>query len=302
MLLRSHLAGLPAFLVYFCTGVVAVVLYLFVYMRITPHDEFRLIRDNVPAAAISLGLSLLGFVLPVMSAIVHSANVWDCLIWSVIALIVQVCGVRRGADSGAEPVGKNCRRRTRGCDLARPRLARGRLAQRRLDGHLNVSDDLLKEFGRRKPQAAGWPNTGAAAGETLPPRRAAADGHGRGRRRRLCADAVGELRQTRPAWRQFRDKRARAPPPTTTNSSRMGRRSTSGYYSGGSSAARTSPVQRRCLVRTSTGGSTSSGQFERRGRVRSRQPAAVSARISRSADRCAIGACRNIYKILYEQV
>jgi putative membrane protein len=28
--------------------------------------------------------------LPVVSAIVHAANVVDCLIWSVIALIVQV--------------------------------------------------------------------------------------------------------------------------------------------------------------------------------------------------------------------
>lgn len=89
MLLQS-LAGLPAFLVYFCTGIIAVMLYLFVYTRVTPHDEFKLIRDNVPAAAISLGLSLLGFVLPVVSAIFHSANVVDCLIWSVIALIVQM--------------------------------------------------------------------------------------------------------------------------------------------------------------------------------------------------------------------
>ncbi len=64
--------------------------YLFVYTRITPHDEFKLIRDNDPAAAIALGLSLLGFTLPVVSAIAHSANVMDCLIWSLIALIVQV--------------------------------------------------------------------------------------------------------------------------------------------------------------------------------------------------------------------
>jgi putative membrane protein len=89
MILQS-LAGLPAFLVYFCTGVVAVMAYLFVYTRVTPHNEFQLIRDNDPAAAVALGLSLIGFVLPVVSAIAHSANVWDCLIWSVIALIVQI--------------------------------------------------------------------------------------------------------------------------------------------------------------------------------------------------------------------
>jgi putative membrane protein len=89
MLLQS-LAGLPAFLVYFCTGLVAVILYLFVYTRITGHDEFNLINGNVAAAAIALGLSLIGFVLPVASAIVHSANAIDCMIWSVIALIVQI--------------------------------------------------------------------------------------------------------------------------------------------------------------------------------------------------------------------
>jgi len=89
MILQS-LAGLPAFLLYFCTGLIAVVLYLFVYTRVTPHDEFKLIRDNDPAAAIALGLSLLGFVIPVVSAITHTANVIDCLIWSVIALIVQI--------------------------------------------------------------------------------------------------------------------------------------------------------------------------------------------------------------------
>jgi putative membrane protein len=49
-----------------------------------------LIRDNDPAAAIALGLSLVGFALPVVSAIAHSANVMNCLIWSAIALIVQI--------------------------------------------------------------------------------------------------------------------------------------------------------------------------------------------------------------------
>jgi hypothetical protein len=68
MVLQS-LTGLPAFLVYFCTAIIAVVAYLFVYTRVTPHDEFKLIRDNDPAAAIALGLSLLGFVLPLVSAI-----------------------------------------------------------------------------------------------------------------------------------------------------------------------------------------------------------------------------------------
>ncbi len=89
-MLGSSLAGLPAFLVYFCVAAAIVVAYLFIYTRITPHDEFGLIRENVPAAAVALGLSLLGFVLPVASAIAHSANIVDCVVWSIVALGVQI--------------------------------------------------------------------------------------------------------------------------------------------------------------------------------------------------------------------
>src|SRR5262245_10012498 len=89
MVLQS-LAGLPAFLAYMCVSVVAVVVYLLVYTRVTPHDEFALIGKNSPGAAISLGLSLLGFALPVASAVAHAANIVDCAIWSLIALGVQI--------------------------------------------------------------------------------------------------------------------------------------------------------------------------------------------------------------------
>jgi putative membrane protein len=86
----ASLQGLPAFLLYFCVAAVAIVAYLFVYTRITAHDEFTLIAANVPGAAVALGLSALGFSLPVASAIAHSVDILDCAIWSVIALIVQV--------------------------------------------------------------------------------------------------------------------------------------------------------------------------------------------------------------------
>src|SRR5688572_4954783 len=89
MVLQS-LAGLPAFLLYFCVSTVAVVLFLLIYVRITAHDEFDLLTKNVPGAAISLGLSMLGFALPVASAIAHASDIVDCIIWSIIALCVQV--------------------------------------------------------------------------------------------------------------------------------------------------------------------------------------------------------------------
>ncbi|MDQ6917351.1 MAG: glutathionylspermidine synthase family protein [Pseudomonadota bacterium] len=53
-------------------------------------DQLALIRDGNMAAAISLSGALLGFVLPLASAISHSVSPVDMVAWGVIALIVQL--------------------------------------------------------------------------------------------------------------------------------------------------------------------------------------------------------------------
>jgi putative membrane protein len=84
------ISELAYFLLYFGIAVALVALYLFVYARVTAHNEFDLIRQNVLSAAVSLGLSLVGFALPLSSAIVHANNVIDLLVWGVVALVVQI--------------------------------------------------------------------------------------------------------------------------------------------------------------------------------------------------------------------
>jgi putative membrane protein len=79
---------LPAFIAYFCLATVLVIAFLLIYTRITPMNEFELIRKNVPGAAISLGLSLFGFSLPLASAIAHASDLVDCAVWGVVAIIV----------------------------------------------------------------------------------------------------------------------------------------------------------------------------------------------------------------------
>jgi putative membrane protein len=86
----QSLSGLPAFLIYFCVAAVLIVAYIFVYTWITPHDEFALIRNNVPGAALALGMSTIGFALPLTSAIGHANDVVEMAIWGVVALIVQI--------------------------------------------------------------------------------------------------------------------------------------------------------------------------------------------------------------------
>ena len=89
-MVMQSLEGLPAFIAYFCLSAISVAAFLAIYTRITPLNEFELIRNSVPAAAISLGLSMLGFSLPLASAVAHSADILDCAIWALIALIVQL--------------------------------------------------------------------------------------------------------------------------------------------------------------------------------------------------------------------
>ena len=89
MVLQS-LSGLPAFLIYFVCASVLVGAYLYVYTWITAHNEFELLRANNSGAAISLGLSTIGFALPLTSSIAHADGILDMTIWGVIALIVQV--------------------------------------------------------------------------------------------------------------------------------------------------------------------------------------------------------------------
>ena len=89
MILNS-LSGLPAFLAYFVGAIIACAGYLAAYTRVTAHDEFALIAKGNASAALALGCSLLGFALPLASAIFHTVGILDCLIWGLIALVAQL--------------------------------------------------------------------------------------------------------------------------------------------------------------------------------------------------------------------
>jgi putative membrane protein len=88
--LALSFVGLPAFLSYFAIAMLLLLLFGFIYTRLTAHDEFELIRHGKSAAAIALGGSLLAFALPLCSAIVHSVSLVDFVIWGVIAMVIQI--------------------------------------------------------------------------------------------------------------------------------------------------------------------------------------------------------------------
>ncbi len=90
MILNS-LQGLPAFLTYFVASVGLCVLFLLAYTAITPNKEFDLVfKEHNHTATVAVGMSLLGFSLPLASAVYNSANILDCVVWGVVALICQL--------------------------------------------------------------------------------------------------------------------------------------------------------------------------------------------------------------------
>ncbi len=89
-MIAASLQGLPNFLAYFLVALVAIGAFVGVYVLITPHREFDLIRAGNSAAATSLGGAVIGFTLPLASTIAHSVSMLDMAIWSAVALVAQI--------------------------------------------------------------------------------------------------------------------------------------------------------------------------------------------------------------------
>ena len=84
------LATLPNFLAYLGAAITLLVVFVAIYLYVTPYDEINLIRANNTAAAISLSGAVLGFAMPIANVIAHSDTLADLAVWGVIAGIVQL--------------------------------------------------------------------------------------------------------------------------------------------------------------------------------------------------------------------
>lgn len=86
----QSIAGFPLFLLYFSIAIALLALFATIYIHVMPHHEIVLIRDGNVAAALSFGGALVGFVIPLASAVAHSVNPVDMVVWGVVALLVQL--------------------------------------------------------------------------------------------------------------------------------------------------------------------------------------------------------------------
>lgn len=86
----GYVSGLPAFLAYFATGIVLLVVFAAVYSLVTPQKEHTLMRSGNSAAATAYLGALLGFSLPLASAAANSVSIVDFVIWAVVGAVIQL--------------------------------------------------------------------------------------------------------------------------------------------------------------------------------------------------------------------
>ena len=86
------LASLMNFLLYLASALVLMGAFLGLYTLILPMREWALIRKGNIAAALVVGAALVGFSLPLAEAIKHTNTLPQMIVWSVVALLVQLIG------------------------------------------------------------------------------------------------------------------------------------------------------------------------------------------------------------------
>jgi putative membrane protein len=67
-----------------------VLAFFVIYTKVTPFDEVELIRGGNNAAALSLGGALVGFSFTIASALSHTPDYMQFLIWAATGLVVQI--------------------------------------------------------------------------------------------------------------------------------------------------------------------------------------------------------------------
>ena len=88
--LMASLQYFDDFLIYLVLSLVLLAAFSWLYDKVTPYDEMKLIREGNTAAATAYSGAMIGLALPLASAVAHSVNPVDMIIWGVFSLAVQV--------------------------------------------------------------------------------------------------------------------------------------------------------------------------------------------------------------------
>ena len=88
--LQSFFAGFPTLISHFAITTAMLAVGVVIYVWITPHREFRLIREGNVAAAVSLSSAIMGIGLPLAVCMANSVRAEEILIWGALTLVIQL--------------------------------------------------------------------------------------------------------------------------------------------------------------------------------------------------------------------
>lgn len=83
-------ASALAFVVAFVAAGLFTVIFKIVYQWVTPYNEAKLIREGNVAAALALGGALVGYVLPLASALSNTVTLLEFCAWAALAGVLQI--------------------------------------------------------------------------------------------------------------------------------------------------------------------------------------------------------------------
>ena len=88
--LHGFAASALAFVVAFVAAGLFTVIFKIIYQWVTPYNEGKLIREGNVAAALALGGALVGYVLPLASALSNTGSLVEFAAWAALAGVLQI--------------------------------------------------------------------------------------------------------------------------------------------------------------------------------------------------------------------
>jgi putative membrane protein len=82
--------GAQAFLLAFIVAGLFTIAFKLIYQWVTPYNEGKLIREGNVAAALALGGALVGYVLPLASALSNTGSLVEFAAWAALAGVLQI--------------------------------------------------------------------------------------------------------------------------------------------------------------------------------------------------------------------
>ncbi len=86
----AFLTGAIAFTLAFLAAGGFALVFTALYRLVTPHDEGKLIREGNLAAAVALGGAVIGYVIPLASALTQTHSLVEFAAWALLAGLIQI--------------------------------------------------------------------------------------------------------------------------------------------------------------------------------------------------------------------